>query len=119
VPSAGSLRGATRADILQTARWQAELFERAFQHDQASARLAEAARTFVDAYGARRAAEDEYTAMLRAGLQSFQSLTRVGEPADFQRLLTGLEEAVAGRNVAATQGAHRRLLAHLQSVANV
>lgn len=108
-----------RADILQTARWQAELFERAFQHDQASVRLAEAARTFVDAYGARRAGEDEYTAMLRAGLQSFQSLTRVGEPADFRRLLTGLEEAVEGRNVAATQGAHRRLLTHLQSVANV
>jgi len=38
-----------------------------------------------------------------------------GRPADFQRLRAGLEEAVADRDVATMQGAHRRLLAHLQA----
>ena len=56
-----------RADILQTARWQAELFARPpLNKDPAGAVLAQTAETFVDAYGARRADHDDYTAMLRA-----------------------------------------------------
>ena len=107
-----------RADILQAARWQAELFERAFQHDQAGAALARAARTFVDAYGARRAGNGEYASLLRDGIESFANITDSGDPAEFQRLRAGLAEAIAGRDVATMQGAHRRLLAHLQAVAH-
>ncbi|HWM97024.1 MAG TPA: hypothetical protein VNO54_08200, partial [Streptosporangiaceae bacterium] len=90
----------------------------AFQHNRAGATLARAARTFVDAYGARRAGDDEYTSLLRDGFENFGNLTDVGDPADFQRLRAGLEEAIADRDVATMQGAHRRLLAHLHAVAD-
>ena len=106
------------ADIRQTATWQAELFERAFSQDPEGGRLARAARTFVDAYGARRADEEQYVAMLRTGLDSFRNLAQVGDHAEFQRLLTDLEEAINSGDVVAMQGAHRRLMTHLQAVAD-
>ena len=86
------LAAGDQADILQTARWQAELLERAFQHDRAGATLARAARTFVDAYGAGRVGDDEYTSLLRDGFENSGNLTDVGDPADFQRLRAGLKE---------------------------
>jgi len=106
------------ADIRQTATWQAELFERALSQDPEGRRLARAARTFVDAYGARRADEEQYVAMLRTGLDSFRNLAQVGDHAEFQMLLTDLEEAINSGDVVAMQGAHLRLMIHLQAVAD-
>ncbi|MEU4291753.1 hypothetical protein AB0E63_26295 [Kribbella sp. NPDC026596] len=106
-----------RADIRQTATWQAELLEHAFGHDPAGQQLAQDARTFVTAYGARLVDEEQYVAMLRDGLERFRNLTQVGAPAEFRRRLADLEEAVERRDVVATQGAHRRVLTHLQAAA--
>ena len=72
----------------------------------------------MDAYGAGRAGDDEYTSLLRDGFENSGNLTDVGDPADFQRLGAGLEEAIADRDVATIQGTHRRLLAHPQTVAD-
>ena len=106
-----------RADILQTTRWQAEMFARPpLNNDPAAPVLAQAAQTFVDAYGARQADHDDYAAMLRAGLTRFRELD-AGTPAELQRFLAHLEEALTNDDaVDHTQGAHRRVLAHLQRV---
>ena len=114
------LAGGSRADVLQTARWQAELFNlgKPFAGDPAAAGVAEPTTKFIDAYGARKAGDEDYVALLREALQALATLKQQGDRAVFEELLDGLRKAVEGGDATSAQGAHRAVLLHLQAVAD-
>ncbi|WP_028065298.1 hypothetical protein [Solirubrobacter soli] len=114
------LEPGNRGDILQTARWHAELFDRdkPFGTDPAAAKLSAPAVKFVAAYGARKAGDAEYVTLLRGTQPSFAALKRKGDAAAFERLVGALQQAVERGDVAGLQGTHRALLLHLQAVAD-
>jgi hypothetical protein len=114
------LAAGNRADILQTARWQAELLEggRPFAEDPAAGKAVKRTRAFVAAYGERKAGEKEYISMLRGVLPDIEALEQHGNPAAFEELLRRLREEVDRGDPAPAQGAHRALLLHLQAVAD-
>ena len=114
------LAGGNRADILQTARWQGELFDvgKPFASDPAAAKLAKPTRAFVAAYGRRKAGDKEYVALLRAVLNALGALEQTGDRAVFDELLGALRRAVENAEAASLQGTHRALLLHLQAVAD-
>jgi hypothetical protein len=114
------LAAGDRADILQTARWQSELFDvgKPFASDPAAAKLARPTRDFVAAYSARKADEKEYAALLRRALPAFAALKQRGDRAVFERLSGALGQAIEDGDPARLQGAHRGLLLHLQAVAD-
>jgi hypothetical protein len=112
------LAGGDRADILQTARWQAELLTRGapFAGDPAAGRAARPTLAFASAYGERRAHDAEYVGLLRQVLPALRALRTTGDRARFGRLVGALEAAVADGSPAAAQGAHRAVLLHLQAL---
>jgi hypothetical protein len=114
------LAAGNRADILQTARWQAELMEtgKPFADDPAAGKTVKRTRAFVTAYGERKAGEKEYIAMLRGVLPGIEALQQRGDPAAFEELLGRLRQEVDRAAPAPAQGAHRALLLHLQTVAD-
>jgi hypothetical protein len=114
------LAGGNRADVLQTAVWTAELFDRGkpFASDPAGARVAESTAKFVDAYGERKAGEEDYVALLAEVLPALGELKQRGDRAALEELLGGLRQAVESKDAAAVQGAHRAVLLHLQAVAD-
>jgi hypothetical protein len=113
------LAAGNRADILQTARWQAELFDaKPFADDAAAGKTVKRTRAFVTAYGERKAGEKEYVAMLRGVLPGIEALKQRGEPAVFDELLGKLRQEVERADPTLAQGAHRALLLHLQTVAD-
>jgi hypothetical protein len=114
------LAAGNRADILQTARWQAELLEsaRVFADDPAGGKTVKRTRSFVTAYGEGKAGEKEYIAMLRGVLPGIEALEQRGDPAVFEELLGRLRQEVDAADPTPAQGAHRALLLHLQSVAD-
>jgi hypothetical protein len=115
-----ALAGGNRADILQTARWQADLLSlaKAFANDPAAAKIAGPTRKFVDAYGARKAGDDDYVALLRGALPALAELKQRGDRTAFERLVGALSQAVENRDPMPLQGAHRAVLLHLQAVAD-
>jgi hypothetical protein len=114
------LAAGNRADILQTARWQAEVFERGkpFAGDPAAAKIAKPTRAFVTAYGERKAGDKEYIALLRDVLPTIEALEQRGDPAVFDELVGKLRQEVERADHTLVQGAHRALLLHLQAVAD-
>jgi hypothetical protein len=114
------LAAGNRADILQTARWQAELLEDAkvFAKDPAAGKTVKRTRAFVRAYGEGKAGEKEYIAMLRGVLPGIEALEQHGDAAAFEELLGRLRQAIDGGDPTPAQGAHRALLLHLQAVAD-
>ena len=114
------LAAGSRADVLQTARWQAELFDhgKPFASDPAAAAIAEPTTKFVDAYGERKAGDEDYVALLREALPALAELKQRGDRAVFDELIDGLRKAVEAGDVAHAQGAHRFVLLHLQAVAD-
>jgi hypothetical protein len=114
------LASGNRADILQTARWQAELLgaSKAFAQDPAAAKIVKPTLKFVASFGARAAGEKDYVALLRELLPALAELGSRGDAAAFERLLGALSQAVDAGEPAAAQGAHRDLLLHLQAVAD-
>ena len=115
-----ALAAGNRADILQTARWQADLLEagKPFADDPAAGKTVKRTRTFVTAWGERKAGEKEYIAMLRNVLPGIEALQQHGDPAAFEELLGRLRQEVDRADPAPAQGAHRALLLHLQTVAD-
>jgi hypothetical protein len=113
-----ALAGGNRADILQTARWQGELFDvgKPFANDPAAAKLAKPTRAFVAAYGKRKAGDKEYVALLRGVLPALGALEQTGDRAVFDELLGTLREAVDNGDPVSCQGAHRAVLLHLQAL---
>ena len=107
------------ADILQTARWQAELFEAGgrFAGDPA-AKIAKSTRTFVAAYGERKVGDEDYIALLRDLLPVVERLKQRGDRAAFDKVMGKLREELDRNDHSKVQGAHRALLLHLQAVAN-
>jgi hypothetical protein len=113
------LAAGNRADILQTARWQAELFEAGGQFaGDSAAKIAEPTRKFVAAYGEREAGEEEYIALLRDLLPIVEGLKQRGDPAAFDELVAKLHQELEKADPTTVQGAHRALLLHLQAVAD-
>jgi hypothetical protein len=114
-----ALAAGNRADILQTARWQAELFEDGGQFVRDSAaKIAKPTRTFVTAYGERKAGEEDYIALLRDQLPIVERLKQRGDPATFDKLVGELRQELEKADHNTVQGAHRALLLHLQAVAD-
>ena len=113
------LAAGNRADILQTARWQAELFGAGGQlAGSAAAKIAEPTQTFVTAYGERKARDEDYIALLRELLPIVGRMKQRGDPATFDELMGNLREALEKADHDRVQGAHRALLLHLQAVAD-
>ena len=113
------LAAGNRADILQTARWQAELFGAGGQFaDGSAAKIAEATLTFVTAYGERKAGGEDYIALLRDLLPVVGRIKQRGDPAAFDELVGKLRQELEKADHNAVQGAHRALLLHLQAVAD-
>ena len=114
------LAAGNRADILQTARWQAELLGegKPFADDPAAGKTGKHTRSFVTAYGERKAGEKEYIAMLRSVLPGIEALGRRGDQTAFDELLGKLRQEIDRADPTLAQGAHRALLLHLQSVAD-
>jgi hypothetical protein len=114
------LGAGNRADILQTARWQAELFGlgKAFAKDPAAAKIAGPTLKFVAGYSARKVGDEDYVALLRAALPALAGLKERGDRAVFEQLLGALSQAVENREPTPLQGAHRAVLLHLQAVAD-
>jgi len=107
-----------RADILQMARWQAELLSgKPFAQDAAAVKIVKPTVKFVASFGVRSAGEKEYVALLRELLPAFAELGQRGDGAAFERLLGTLSQAVDVGEPTAVQDAHRGLLLHLQGVA--
>jgi hypothetical protein len=115
-----TLAAGSRADILQTARWQAELFDvgKPFASDPAAAIVAEPTLKFVEAYGVRKAGEKDYAGLLREALPAFTALKQRGDRAVFEDLLGALRQAVEAGDPTPLQGAHRAVLLHLAAVAD-
>jgi hypothetical protein len=114
------LAAGNRADILQTARWQAELFEAdgPLARDSAAAKIAKPTRSFVTAYGERDAGEKDYIALLGDLLPTLKRLKQRGDPAAFDELVGKLRQELEEADPSTVQGAHRALLLHLQAVAD-
>ena len=104
------LEAGDRADIAQTVRWQAELLPR-LGDAPAIAELAEASRTFVDDYAARRSDDDDYAPLLRAALPMLRRL----EPRADRAALLNLERALDANDPAMLQCAHRQVLLRLDT----
>jgi hypothetical protein len=116
----GVLAAGNRADILQMARWQGELFDRGkpFANDPVAAKIAAPTLEFIDAYGAREAGDEDYVALLRGALPALAALERRGDRAVFEELAGALRQAIETGDPSSLQGAHRALLLHLQAVAD-
>jgi hypothetical protein len=113
------LAAGNRADILQTARWQAELFEAGGQFaGDSAAKIAEPTQTFVTAYGEREVGDKEYIALLRDLLPIVERLKQRGDATAFDELMGKLRQELEKADPTTVQGAHRALLLHLQAVAD-
>jgi hypothetical protein len=114
------LAAGNRGDILQTARWQAELFDvgKPFATDPAAGRIVKPTLAFVRAYGERKAGDDDYVKLLSGALPALGALKQRGDRAAFDSLLGALRDAVDRGEHAPLQSAHRALLLHLQAVAD-
>lgn len=105
------------ADIRQTVAWQRDLFApgTALSRSAAAKEVAAVSRAFVDAYSARKAHERDYPDTVRKVLPRLAKLSgkAIGDSVRFRAAVSDLETAAEGDDLAAIQGAHRRLLLHL------
>jgi primosomal protein N'' len=108
------------AAILQTARWQRDLFVRAGRLaalPEAEA-VVDAARSFVRGYREERLGAADYPAFLRDLFDALRRVAGALEPSlpGLTRSEQAVEAAVAGGDLAAMQKAHRGFLAQLQTL---
>lgn len=109
-----------RADILQTARRQAELLSRgkSREGDAAAGRIVELTQRFVEADSEREAGDDDYIKLLSDALQAIAELRQQGDAKAFEGSVTALRGAAESQDAARVDAAHRALLLHLGDVAD-
>jgi hypothetical protein len=99
------------ADILQTVRWQRDLYRRAGAVPGAEVVLRESAR-FIDGYTRRELGNAAYPGLVKALLGSYREAARAFESPEMERTAAGLESGFS--SLAALQKAHRSFLLALQ-----
>jgi hypothetical protein len=101
-----------RADILQTVRWQAELFlpPSPFAADTSAQAIVAPSLEFADAYAERRVDDADYPELVRGSLDVLGRVEGTEEADGFSAAVAGVREALDLGDFDALQGAHRRLL---------
>lgn len=96
------------ADVLQTVRWQSELFNRGPKLSRAAQDVEKLCRGFISDWETRASGPAEYARLMDQMQPALEKLYSAGGDAGIRKLLDDLRSH--GEHVAEIQGAHRRLL---------